>query len=135
MTKHPSLSYFGDTRSQSFPLLLVIGREPNTSLPIDKCIAPYDFRDHYPKGKFWDNAYGLLAEVAGSTCKQLKRLCIKVNASPVIFANALPIGIENKVPDKRSGRRSVAQGAEGHITFIFFQDELIDRVSMVIASV
>jgi hypothetical protein len=135
MAEHPILTYFGQTRSRSFPLAMFIGREPNTSLAIGKGIGPYDFRNHYPKGKFWDNAYGVLAEVSESTGQHLKRLCIKSNASPIVFGNSLPIGIEGKIRDKRINRKAVApEEAAKHIGNIFAQSELVTRVQIVIAS-
>jgi hypothetical protein len=135
MLEHPILSYFGDTRSRSFPLVMFIGREPNTSLTIGQDIGPYDFRDHYPKGKFWDNAYGVLAEAADSTGWHLKRLCIRSNASPIVFGNALPIGIVSTVRDKRTDRKVITpEEAVKHVGNIFAQDELLIRVQMVIAS-
>ncbi len=45
---HPILLYFGDTAKIDLPVVLMIGREPNTHHQIVPGAGPYDFRE-YPR--------------------------------------------------------------------------------------
>jgi hypothetical protein len=131
---HPILTSFGVTKRRTFPLILVIGREANTDLPIGKGDGPYDFR-LFPRAGFWNNAYGLLAKSVGRKCGGLKDICERNESSPIIFGNCLPIGIKNEVTNKYPLRKAVSENEKReHVRRLFSLGELVSRVEMVIMS-
>ena len=120
---HPILLYFGDTAEIECSLVLMIGREPNTDHQIVPGAGPYDFRE-YPKAAFWNIAYGVVAQSVGRTGAKLKQACIRKNASPILFANSLPIGIKSFVVDKLPERGTVtAELARRHVEAVFALDD------------
>ena len=137
MTDHPTLSVFGATASATFPLILVVGREPNTALPTVPGIGAYDFR-WAPRCGFWNTSYGAIARVLGMPTWQLKALCAKQNASPIVYADTLPIGLPNHVGNKDKHRAMLIENhwtrIEEHIPAIFAHDDLTVRVHLILAS-
>jgi hypothetical protein len=132
-SKHPSLLYFGDTQNQAFPLILVFGREPNTSLEIGNAAGSYDFRDY--SSRFWDETYWQIASCVGMSDKTFKAACVAKDSSPILFASPLPIGIESQVDDKWSIRAVVPKDKiESHIRQVFSFSSLIKRVSIIVLS-
>lgn len=130
---HPILLYFDKTDRKDFPLALMIGREPNTSMEIAEEAGPYDFRQ-YPTAQFWNIAYGLMAESVGLQAWQLKKLCVQKQGSPLLFGNSLPIGIKFKDPEVHVKRETINnETAQRHIQKVFSFD-LISRVRLVIMS-
>lgn len=131
---HPALLYFGNTLELNCQLVLMMGREPNTDYRIVSGAGPYDFRE-YPKAAFWNIAYGLVAQSVQMTGAKLKQVCIHKNASPILFANSLPIGIKSSVDDKLQDRRKVTtESAQNHVRSVFALDDFISRVRIVIMS-
>jgi hypothetical protein len=128
---HPILSYYGKTKEQAFPLILVIGREPGTSMEIADFDGPYDFRKYFGSG-FWNTAYGLIGESVELRCKELKAVCERLQGSPIIFGNSLPIGAKFNDHAVHAKRAAVSDEAvQGHIEKVFAFD-LISRVRLVI---
>lgn len=131
---HASVLIFRSTGQASFPLILVIGREANTRRTINNGVGQYDFR-HHPRCGFWNISYGVIARVKGWNGRQLKVQCVNYNASPIIYADALPIGIRYKVRDKKTVRAQLAQAViREHVSTVFSHFRLIDRVQLVITS-
>lgn len=137
MTAHPTLSVFGTTASAPFPLILVIGREPNTALPTVPGIGAYDFR-WAPRCGFWNTSYGAIARVVGMPTWQIKTLCAQQNASPIVYADTLPIGLPNHVGNKDTYRARLILNQpdliKDHIHAIFAHDDLTARVHLILAS-
>lgn len=131
---HPIIVTYADTKEATFPLILVIGREPNSSKTIDNIIGSYDFEE-CPKTQFWNISYSVIAGTHEWEGKKLKRKCKQWNESPIIYADALPIGIPNKTKNKDAIRRELAPAAiQKHIDNLFSHDHIIERVQLVIAS-
>ena len=63
---YPIILYFDETATASFPLILVIGREPNSDQAIENTIGQYDFCNA-PRCAFWNTSYGMLACHFGSS--------------------------------------------------------------------
>jgi hypothetical protein len=137
--KHPSLVYYGEnTLVKSFPLLLVVGREPQVDEEVAKGIGSYDFVAH-PRCAFWNVAHSMLARGerrAGFGTAALKREFVQLKASPIVFADALPICLSNKnnARDKLLQRSQTPEEAiVEHVNGIFDLD-LMSRVALVILS-
>lgn len=134
---HPALIYFGSkTLSRDFPLVVFVGREPQTDEAVSKGIGPYNFTKH-PRCAFWNTAYSQFArsDVRGDyRGADLKRECLQADASPIVFADALPICLSdtNSTGRKVSEREAVSKAAiDEHIDGIIGLD-LFERVSLVV---
>ncbi|MBB4039945.1 hypothetical protein GGR34_001592 [Microvirga flocculans] len=144
---HPSFLYYGETVARSFPLILVIGREPQVDKPVSPGAGTYDFRGS-PRCGFWNSAAGLAARysgVPGMTTAAIKRVFHAAQAAPLVFADALPIGLSDKIPprDKARLRRAVPKAAiDRHLAHVLCLEDrpdaqvrsLMDRVEFVILS-
>ncbi len=131
---HPILLTFAETAAASFPLILVIGREPNTAQRIADVRGPYDFRWNKSRCGFWNTSYGMVARVVGIPTWRLKQSCIARNGSPIVYADALPIGIPNRITNKQDFRATVAEAAIPHIANVFSHQTVIARVALVATS-
>ncbi len=132
--EHPTILYFDETAAAPFPLILVIGREPNSDLTIANAVGRYDFRTN-PRVGFWNTSYGMLAHVVGLDTRGLKQLCGERRGSPIIYADSLPRCLRNHVVDKRTHRIQITEAeVEEHIVNVFSHRQLIDRVQLVIMS-
>ena len=56
---HPLFLTFGQTTEKDFPIVLVVGREPNNNSISDKTVGQYDFIK-YSKCAFWNIAFKVL---------------------------------------------------------------------------
>ncbi|MEO7908340.1 MAG: hypothetical protein ABIV47_01695, partial [Roseiflexaceae bacterium] len=131
---HPLLQSYAETLQQTFPLILVIGREPNTNLPISDQHGQYNF-DDYPRCAFWNISYSTVAATVQLTAAELKSHCRKQRGSPILYADALPIGLKHSVADKHGQRaRLEAHAIRDHIAAVFAYRPLLDRVGLVIVS-
>lgn len=131
---HPAIIAFGDTFAQDFPLILAVGREPSSHEDEVHGLGSYDFRTS-PRCGFWNQSYAAVGETVGLTSRTLKELCVQRRASPLIYADALPITIKNVVTEKRVLRDGVpAEAIAAHVTHIFSHDEVMARVALVIMS-
>lgn len=130
---HPALLYYGNTREQVFPLVLVIGREPSTDMAMGSHAGLYNFRE-YPHAGIWNIAYSLIAEKVDLKGWKLKRICERVGSSPIVFGNALPIGVNSAVADKRPYRLAVQNKARQHVRNVFSFADLMSRVGFVLMS-
>ena len=131
---HPTIQFFGKTDSGPFPLILAIGREPNTKLPIVDTIGPYDFRE-VPYCGFWNISYSMLGRLGGLSTREFKSLCVKRHASPLVYADALPHALANEAAGKQAIRRAIpSEAARAHVGRVFSHRQLLDRVKVVILS-
>jgi len=132
--EHPIIAYYGETDAARYPLILVIGREPNANQVIANTVGQYDFR-LAPLCGFWNTSYGMLARVVGLDVRGLKKLCVERRGSPLIYADSLPHCLPNTTANKRAYRDRVAtEKVVTHIASIFSHRELVDRVGLVIMS-
>jgi len=133
MSSHAVLLYYKQTLSHCFPLILVVGREPNSTEPIDDSIGEYDWAKA-PTG-FWATANEVVAEVAGLGPAAYKAQCRARKASPVVISNAM----RQSVPDG-SGRQRRERAAATkdliaqHLANLFRHSELLSRVECVVFS-
>lgn len=131
---HPLIQSYANTLAHTFPLILVIGREPNTDLPITTDHGHYDFRA-YPNCGFWNIAYSTVARTVQLTTGQFKQRCQDDNGAPIIFADALPIGLKQAVGNKQVYRAALSPEAiTQHIARLFAYQPLISRVRLVMTA-
>ncbi|HSH79123.1 MAG TPA: hypothetical protein VLA19_11405 [Herpetosiphonaceae bacterium] len=134
MQNHPILSVFGETEQRDYPLLLIVGREPNGNTPMTNEVGPYDFRIHSRCG-FWNTSYAMVARAVGLKTFQFKRRCVSLGGSPIVYTDALPQCVPNAVADKWSSRASITTDViHQHIDNTFSHTRLLSRVKLVILS-
>lgn len=132
--EHPILCLFGASENATFPLILVIGREPNADKPVTNFLGPYDFR-LAPRCGFWNTAYGVAARILGVRTWALKQRCVQQDGSPIVFADALPQGILNHVGGKDVRRATIPPNdVLRHIDNLFSHKPIMNRVGLVIVS-
>jgi hypothetical protein len=128
----PCVACFGNTEANLFPLLLILGRESNGTGSVVQAVGRYDFTES-PGSAFWNRTYGLISR----TCPEavhLKRRCIKLIASPLIFANVSPQPIPSGVIPKGAIRARILPNIVEHLRQIFTLP-IIERVRVVFLSV
>jgi hypothetical protein len=130
---HPLILKYEQSDQLNFPLILVIGREPNTNDVSDGLVGNYDF-DKYPKCAFWNVAFSLLARIIESTRKEIKEKFRKQQAAPLLFSDAFAQGIENRVNNKLSIRTEQVLAANDQVEAIFKHSYLLNRVKLIILS-
>ena len=133
MSTHPLLLGYNQTFEYSFPLILIIGREPNTDSVSDGSLGYYDFLE-VPRCAFWNVAFNILGQANGVNTKEIKQCFLKHRASPIVFADAFPSGIKNVVADKFSIRKLKIELAEQQTAALFNNTQVIERVKLVILS-
>jgi len=137
--QHPSFLVYGDkTAAAAFDLILFVGREPQVDEDLVPGIGLYDFIEH-PNCAFWNMAYRSVARVdgrSGFNTAALKRECMERQASPIAFADALPLCLSdmNSARTKLEARRKVTEERiEEHIDGILKLD-IMQRVRLVVLS-
>lgn len=131
---HPIIVHFGKTDAANFPLILAVGREPNSDQVVVNRVGQYDFRAS-PRCGFWNISYGMLAREANLSTHEFKQLCIRKSGSPLVYADLLPQGLLNRVVDKHVSRSKISdKDMIDHIANLFSHRQLIDRVQLVILS-
>lgn len=139
---HPCLISYGTTHQSDLPLILVVGREPNGTSPLDDAWGPYDFYKKVGGSRragspFWDGAYGVMgtATTPSIDTKGFKAIAAARGVSPLIFADALPHGIDNAVRDKSPQRLAIPTAhLEAHARRVFSHDVFVNRVKAVLLS-
>ncbi len=125
---------YKDTFSRSFPLILVIGREPNTNKQIVNCLDTYDFREGSGCG-FWNTSYGMVARIVELGTRQVKDKCEKLSASPILYADSLPKGILTATKNKQQQRKNITKEEKQiHIANLFAFEAIRQRVRIIITS-
>ncbi len=134
MQFHPIISTYCETQAASFPLILCVGREPNAERSIKNCLGHYDFKC-VPRCGFWNLSYSLVGSSVGLSAKEFKRVCHAQGASPLVYADALPIAIRDSTKNKRAIRAEVpAETWQQHIDDLFSHRDILDRVAVVLLS-
>jgi hypothetical protein len=127
----PALVCLGDTEQDTYPLVLIFGREYNGSGSVGSYIGTYDF-SLSPHSAFWNRAYGVIDRLSESC--GFKTLCIKENRSPIVFSNVFPVPIPSIKPKKNELRQEIdPKVLKEHITFIF-SCSILARVRLVMVS-
>jgi hypothetical protein len=132
--KHPLISVYGrNTLQGSFPLVLVVGREPNDDLPMGETVGPYDF-EKAPHCQFWNTAYKIVAATMFISVRELKELCKEHGSSILAFADASPFTISFNTRDKNEIRNRF--GPEDYVSHAqgITSQEVFKRVNLVILS-
>ncbi|WP_283624724.1 hypothetical protein [Clostridium butyricum] len=135
---HPIISVYGNAELRDFPIILVVGREPNTSSKFVNTVGNYDF-DKAPRCGFWNISYGIIGEIINETwnCKELKDKFRKQGNSFIAYTDLSPEPIEDLVPGnlKNKKRKDInLVHYEKHISNILSHENLINRVELIIFS-
>jgi hypothetical protein len=148
-SNHPALIFYGSTRDprHRFPLILVVGREPNHSAPVEMVAGPYDFDGLTPQDRkaarncgFWNMAYRIAGRMhdmgdPSRSASWLKDHCRQRRCSPIIIADAIPQGQLNAVGDKSIVRQQMRERLDAHARGIFALDPAVTkRVGLVLLS-
>lgn len=134
---HPNLISYKETASREFPLILVVGREPNDSNFVSQKLGTYDFAQH-PRCGLWNTSYKVIADLSVGyelSCASLKKLCAERQSSPIVIADALPIGLPDKARNKAGARKAIIPAAiEQHVAGVFSHRPIIERVGLALLS-
>jgi hypothetical protein len=133
---------YKDTLRYAFPLLLIMGREPNDTLEMGTKVGPYDFDEkELVEGKemrrsrcvFWNMAYKLVGDLNGIddlSVAGLKGKCRIAGTSPIIFADLSPRSIRSAVGNKPGQRLGILPAEfEKHFEAIL-GCEVIERIDL-----
>jgi len=136
MSEHAAIALYADTRQFDFSLLLAFGREPNSQHGKTRGVNLYDFNDA-PSCAFWNIAYRTVGRAASNllSTSKLKTICEENRASPIAFADALPIGLKNSEKSKFIKRMAISDSEiNEHIEEIFSHRDIINRISIILLS-
>lgn len=131
---HPLILAYGKTYTKAFPLILIIGREPNNGTKSDNSLGNFDFQD-FPRCSFWNMAFKLVGSFNGLNTLEVKGVFAKTNSAPIIFSDAAAQGIFNEVVDKNSVRATlVKDDFDSQVEAIFSHHDLMKRVKLILTS-
>lgn len=123
-----------DTLEKEFPLILVIGREPNYHCNVIDKVSTYPS----PQGcAFWARSHELVARYTGLKAHEFKAQCVKQNASPIVFSDASPLGLDGRYTPyrKKKLRKAIAvEELESHANTVFSQNNIVSRTRFVLIS-
>lgn len=134
MKTHARLITYGDTAAdeRDHPLVLVVGREASRDAMLVDGVGTYDFDT--VRSRFWTTAYSAIASAARTDLWALRESCRARGASPIVFADALPVGIDHRNPDKLARRDAVTrEQLDAHLEALFAMP-ILERVSMVVCA-
>ncbi len=132
MGSHALISTYKNTESSDQPLILVVGREPNSDAPFNRSTGAYDF-DHAPRCAFWNESYAVVGKLCGMSGQEFKHLCRKTTVSPIAFTDISPVPIQNLDPQKKKKRKAITTDQiDEHIQNIMHLSSIIDRTAVVI---
>lgn len=140
---HDLFLQYGSTFSSAYshlPLILVVGREPNSSTPFRSTIGNYPLEAQIYNGKkrtvaFWDQSYGTIGKTAGLSCSALKSVARRVDASPIVFTDVMPtpaVYAAGSDAPRKAREDADEDTIFAHHKNIFSMREVIDRVTVVI---
>lgn len=133
MKQHPLILAHDQTYDRQFPLILIVGREPNNKGVSNGNLGLMNFVK-YVRCAFWNVAFGIFGRINGSGCREMKLEFIKRKASPLLFVDSFSQGIENAEKSKHNIRIMQIEHSEEHIDSIFKHAEVIKRVKLVLLS-
>ena len=133
---HPLMYVLGSkTESATFPLVMIIGREPNCDAPLDDSIGrmcPKELRSM--RSGVWVVAHSQIGRQLAPPCAgaQLKRRLIDADASPLVFTNLYPRGLSAGTGGKQAKRDAISTAdIDAHMQRIL-SSPLMKRVKLVI---
>jgi len=100
MVTHALISTYKNTDLSNQPLILIVGREPNSVGKFVKTTGAYDF-DNAPKCAFWNESYAVVGKLSEMSGQNLKQICRDRKVSPIAFTDISPVLIANSDPQKR----------------------------------
>ena len=143
---HPIILGYEQTFEKNFPLIMIVGREPNTETmsKTDGSLGGIPFTDkgidingkpyNNQRCSFWNIAFGTFARYNQLNIREIKTLFVQKKACPLIFTDASPVAILNSVNNKNDIRKGIDELILKHVNMIFFKEEIIQRVKLIIFS-
>lgn len=131
---HPALLSYKETINENFPMILIIGREPNKQTKSDNTVGVFDF-DSFKNCGFWNSSFNLLATYNSKDTYQIKKIFRQYNSSPIIFGDASPKGIPNEIKNKSALRKKLTNEDFDHqLEVIFDNKKILSRVRLILLS-
>lgn len=133
---HPLMLAFGKTYTGNFPLILVVGREPNNGTISDNSPGFYVFETKEQRRcAFWNTSFKLFGEFNGLATREMKQKFFEVGSSPIVFTDASAQGIPNKVTTKETTRRQlIKEDFYDQVDAIFANEDILKRVKLIFLS-
>jgi len=135
------LQVFGNTELQNFPLITVIGREPDNNTGRVHRIGRYADaalqNQPWPSVSFWDKTYGLLGRYSGLSAAELKQQCVYQECSPIVITDFSPVSLNDEFSSnqKRDIRWSIpATDIIEHLDQVLAHDAIFARSELTILS-
>src|SRR3989344_6253420 len=97
MKTHHLILYYGNTLSKDSPLILIVGREPNNTVPFDNKVGTYDLAKKNG-GWYWKRIHYYLENASDK--KYFREACIYKGDSPLIFTYISPIPLKHHKKSK-----------------------------------
>lgn len=132
MVTHALISTYKNTDLSNQPLILIVGREPNSVGKFVKTTGAYDF-DNAPKCAFWNESYAVVGKLSEMSGQNLKQICRDRKVSPIAFTDISPVLIANSDPQKREKRKAITTDQiDAHIQNIVSLSDELGRTAVVI---
>lgn len=130
--KNREISTYTRIDSETHPLILIVGREPNNKGRFVKSFGTYNF-DNAPKCAFWNESYAVVGKICGMRGQTLKQMCRDKNTSPIAFTDISPLPIRNCDPDKRAKRKKIThEEIDAHVNDIVSLSDMLGRTAVVL---
>ncbi len=142
MATEADLSVFGNTTDMDFPLIVVVGREPNNSMEKEHRIGGYASSGatparQWPSVAFWDRSYGLLGHYLNLSPSQLKAACMDRVSSPIVITDFSPRSLDGSYSpaEKVKIRKTIpTREITDHVDLVLTHDKIFSRTKLVILS-
>lgn len=119
-------------------LILVIGRAANNNHPkLTNRVGSYDFQEH-PTCGFWNMSFSTVAWAYSQhyheySCADLKKDCVKRKTSPILFADAVNVGVPHGQNVDEVIHKTKSTEFRQHFTNVF-NHSIIQHVKLVIVA-
>lgn len=130
---HDLILYYDKTIRKRFPLILIVGREPNSTIPFNNKLGHYNLAKK-KGGWHWKRTHKYVGEIAG--IKDFRKRCIKSKQSPLIYTDISPKPMKHHQKGKKKTRLEITEKEfKEHIDNIFSQKAVMKRVKLVILGI
>lgn len=130
---HPIISCYGETAAASYPLILIIGREPDGDEVVSNTMGTYELTLAYHH-RFRVASYALAARTVVWSPTDFQGRCRQLNGSPLLYAHAVPQGVLNSTPATRRSRQMVPEASIRQHVANMFGHSILEQVKLVILS-
>ena len=134
--RHPLIVTYKATKDENFPLILLIGREPNnkTKMGADVGYYNFDYNKNTRRCAFWNMAYKLVGKQERLSVADFKNKCRRKRSSVICFTDSLPITIKSHVKSKKKLRQQISYEQKKTHVHRIFSNQIMKRVKIVFLS-